>query len=64
MNGQHHPVSGAFYELMEDGRVRVTDGPLEGYFDAEGRWLAGELEEADLHMVIATALPPVRLART
>jgi len=64
MTGLRHPVSQALYELQPDGLVRVTDGELSGLFDREGRWVSGDLEEADLHMIIVAARPQLRLSRT
>ncbi len=54
MNGITHPYSKDVYELDDtDGqrRVRVTrrDGTV-GWFASDGRWLAGERFEADLHL--------------
>jgi hypothetical protein len=51
MRGLRHPLSGATYELDEDGAVRVTakDGRA-GRFTATGRWLEGELRAADAHL--------------
>ena len=46
MNGIKHPFSGALYE-PEAGAVRVTLGDRDGLFTAEGRWISGELREAD-----------------
>ena len=52
MNGIVHPYSKDLYELDEDdARIRVTrnDGTV-GWFAADGRWLAGEKFDADLHL--------------
>lgn len=52
MNGIVHPYSKDLYERDDDaGGVRVTrtDGAI-GFFAADGRWLAGEKFEADLHL--------------
>jgi phenylpropionate dioxygenase-like ring-hydroxylating dioxygenase large terminal subunit len=48
-----HPLSGATYQLEPDGRVRVSgeDG-RSGLFDADGRWLSGELRQADPHLLL------------
>jgi len=48
VKGIRHPFSGALHEQEGDGRVRVTatDGTT-GLFTREGRWLEGELREAD-----------------
>ena len=42
-----HPMSGALYDLNEDGTVTVTKDGQEGNFDARGRWLSGALRTAD-----------------
>ena len=42
-----HPLSGALYDLDEDGTVTVRKDGREGHFTAEGRWLSGELRTAD-----------------
>ncbi len=45
--GLRHPFSGALYTCMPDGRVRVEDGDKRGLFHPDGRWIEGELLEAD-----------------
>jgi hypothetical protein len=45
-----HPLSGAIYELRDDGLVAVVQGDRSGVFDAAGRWRSGELREADPHL--------------
>ena len=54
-----HAFTGQVYELVADGRVRVTDPATgeEGVFDALGRWQEGALRHADLHMCGAVAGP-------
>ena len=48
-----HPLSGATYDLLEDGTVKVTsrDG-REGLFDHHGRWLSGDNKHADPHLCL------------
>ena len=48
-----HPLSGATYDLAEDGTIRVVarDG-AEGYFDRHGRWVRGEVRQADPHLCL------------
>lgn len=46
MNRLRHPFTRATYEA-EDGCVRVTLGERTGLFSPDGRWLSGELREAD-----------------
>ncbi len=47
MNGLVHPFSRALYEQDGNGNVRVTKGEQVGLFTAQGRWLSGDIEEAD-----------------
>ena len=48
-----HPLSGATYDLTEDGAVRVvTRDGAEGYFDRHGRWLRGDVRQADPHLCL------------
>jgi len=53
-----HPLSGAVYESSEGGRCKVTevDGRT-GLFSDLGRWISGEVREADLHFVNWVAGP-------
>ncbi|MEY2401853.1 MAG: hypothetical protein QOJ08_1964 [Ilumatobacteraceae bacterium] len=41
MRGMKHPLTGAMYEICDEG-VRVTHGDREGIFDNDGRWIAGD----------------------
>lgn len=56
-----HPFGGAVYALLEDGNVRVSGGQGEGVFRPDGRWVSGELREADPQMCvwISNQSPPV-----
>jgi hypothetical protein len=48
-----HPLSGATYDLTEDGAVRVvTRDGAEGFFDRHGRWLRGDVRQADPHLCL------------
>ena len=47
-----HPFDGALYELQEDGTVLITDGDKQGLFKRDGRWISGELREADPQMCV------------
>jgi hypothetical protein len=43
-----HPFdTEAFYELTEDGNIRVTRDGKEGFFTGEGIHISGEIREAD-----------------
>lgn len=46
-----HAISGAVYELLEDGRVKVENNGLVGYFNADATFDSGELRQADPHMI-------------
>jgi hypothetical protein len=48
-----HPLSGATYDLLEDGTVRVEarDGAV-GIFDPRGNWISGEHKHADPHLCL------------
>ncbi len=50
MNGVRHPFTDALYEPVGDGTVMVTLHDRTGRFTSEGRWLDGELREADPHL--------------
>jgi hypothetical protein len=47
MNGVRHPFSGALYERDGEDMVKVTLGLKIGRFASDGRWISGELREAD-----------------
>jgi phenylpropionate dioxygenase-like ring-hydroxylating dioxygenase large terminal subunit len=48
-----HPISGAVYQALGDGLVRVEDKAKgkSGVFRHDGTWLEGNLTYADLHML-------------
>ena len=47
-----HPFTAAIYELQPDGTVLNTDGDSQGLFKRDGRWISGELREADPQMCV------------
>jgi hypothetical protein len=48
-----HPLSGALYDLRDDGTIHVTTrDEREGVFDRNGRWVSGELKHADPHLCL------------
>jgi hypothetical protein len=47
MRTRIHPLSGATYDVIRDGLITVTHNGISGVFDAEGRWLSGELRQCD-----------------
>jgi len=56
-----HPLSGATYDLLNDGSIHVTGrDDLQGVFDKHGRWQSGDLRHADPHLCLwigGTELP-------
>lgn len=47
-----HPFTNALYELQPDGTILVTEGTRQGRFRKDGRWIAGELREADPQLCV------------
>lgn len=48
-----HPLSGAVYDLTDDGSIQVvTRDGRTGLFDRHGRWLSGEARQADPHLCL------------
>jgi hypothetical protein len=45
--GVRHPFSNALYEQDGDGNVRVTVDDKVGLFTTGGRWIDGDVFEAD-----------------
>lgn len=61
MRKKRHPLSGAVYEELGDGLVRVEKNGQVGVFRADGKWVEGDLTFADLHMLVWVGgkdLPP------
>ncbi|MAR80725.1 MAG: hypothetical protein CL427_04660 [Acidimicrobiaceae bacterium] len=51
--GIRHGFSNALYQRVAENRVLVTtDSGATGIFDGEGRWVEGEIYEADPEMCI------------
>ena len=59
MLGMVHPFSKALYEQDGNGNVRVTLGDTVGLFRGDGRWIDGEMFEADPQMCGWIAGPKV-----
>jgi hypothetical protein len=57
MRKRHHALSGAMYEVGEDGFVHVDLDGTTGVFDHHGRWVSGDLTHADPHMCLWLAGP-------
>jgi hypothetical protein len=56
-----HPLSGATYTVREDGLVEVENNGKLGLFQYDGRYVSGELRQADPHFLLWLAgpqLPP------
>jgi hypothetical protein len=45
--GLKHPFGGALYTCTPEGKIRVEDGGRWGLFEPDGRWIEGEIREAD-----------------
>jgi hypothetical protein len=45
--GLRHPFGGALYTCTPEGNIRVEDGDTSGLFQSDGRWIEGELRQAD-----------------
>ena len=46
------PMSGGIYGLEADGSVKVELDGKVGWFDAQGRWIRGELRHAVPHLCL------------
>ena len=51
MRQRRHALSGAIYDVRDDGNLAVTarDG-TSGVFTPDGRWVSGDLHHADPHL--------------
>lgn len=53
-------INGQTYEELGDGLVRVTDaGGATGIFRTDGRWVEGDLRQANIHMLVYTGGPMI-----
>jgi hypothetical protein len=59
---RRHPLSGAIYEVRDDGLVDVDLEGERGLFTPEGEWVAGSLHHADPHLCGWLAGPQVPTA--
>ncbi len=59
--GLTHGFTGAMYRRVGDNRIEVTDteGRI-GLFDGEGRWIEGEIYEADPQMCVWLAADRIK----
>ena len=61
MRTRRHPLSGAMYDVDDDGLVHVEKDGVTGVFDRDGVWQSGELTEADPNLcgwLAGPQLPP------
>ncbi len=63
MHGLEHPLTGARYDLADDGTIRVAWKGQTGSFDSEGRWLCGELKVADPLLCVWLSSGPAIVSR-
>jgi hypothetical protein len=47
-----HPFTGAVYRMNDEGNILVTEGDRQGVFRPDGRWVSGEIREADPQMCV------------
>ena len=52
-----HPNSGAIYTLRDDGNVDVENNGVKGVFRNDGRYLCGDIRQADPHFILWLAGP-------
>lgn len=53
MRKLRHPLSGAIYEIDDDGLVLVTSREgVTGRFTDQGDWVDGELRQCDPHVCV------------
>ena len=62
MRRRRHPLSGAMYEVRDDGLVEVDQDGAIGVFSSDGDWVEGELHHADPHLCLWLAGPQVPAA--
>lgn len=47
-----HPLSGALYDLIDDGTIEVSKDGRTGRFTSSGKWLDGDIRQADPHLCL------------
>ena len=52
-----HPMNGAMYTVLDDGKVEVENNGLVGKFNWDGQHCEGDLTYADPHMLVWLAGP-------
>lgn len=65
MRRRKHPLSGAIYDVREDGLVEVSLDGKVGLFTHEGELVSGDVHHADPHLCLWLAGPqvPAHVAR-
>ena len=61
MRKRRHPLSGAMYEVRDDGLVQVEEHGAVGLFTADGDWVSGALTHCDPQLcgwLAGRQLPP------
>ena len=56
--GTRHPFTNALYALNADGNIVVTDSDRQGIFRPDGRWISGDIREADPQLCVWVANVP------
>ncbi len=52
MRAIKHPLSGAIYDLQNDGTIRVEKDGKAGIFRADGAYVSGDIYFADPHLCL------------
>jgi len=47
-----HPLSGALYDLTDSGDIQVSKDGRTGLFTSHGKWIEGEIRQADPHLCL------------
>ena len=63
MRSIRHPLSGALYDLQDDGTVRVEKDGKVGLFSKDGVYLSGDVYQADPHLCVWIGGRSVRSGR-
>jgi hypothetical protein len=65
MRSIKHALSGAIYDLRDDGTIEVSKDGRSGVFTATGTYLSGDIRHADPHLCLWIAGPtlPNRFAQ-
>ena len=58
MSNHTHPFDAMLYEIQDDGTIKVSGRGIWGIFTDEGRWIEGELRQADPQLCVWVANNP------